>query len=141
MKFRLFQILFILLLSACSTSFKDKNRELISNLEGVWDEVSENRCKEGFKTIEFSDDGNKLFILYSEAGYIEGGESRKIFEYEVLNFSNNRVRMILKDDPRLDSSGNPVVWHLVTKTKDTFCWGRDDWPLESCTPLRFRCET
>lgn len=141
MNLRPFIIVFTTLISACSISLKDQNNELVSNLEGNWDEVHENACAEGFRTIKFSDDGKRLFITFSDVGYIQGDESRKIFKYKILDYSSDRIRMLLEDEPRLDSAENPVVWHLVAKSKNTYCWGRDDWPLGSCTPARYRCET
>lgn len=80
-----------------------------------------------------------LFITYSDVGYVQGNESRKIFKYNILNYSNDRIRMTLEDEPRLDFEGNPVVWHLKTTSPNTFCWGRDDWRIDECTPPRYRC--
>ncbi len=46
---------------------------------------------------------------------------------------------LIVGETRLTDAGEPVVWDLVLKSEDSFCWDRTDWEQGGCTKNNARC--
>ena len=112
--------------------------DVFSALAGTWDEVHANSCKNSH-VISFDDKKTAMFVTYVEQGWVTEDDGRKVFRYEILSAAQHSLRVQLENEPRLDGDGKPVVWHITTIDRHTYCWGRDDWPQGACTPPRKRC--
>lgn len=113
---------------------------IFSTLTGTWDDEDSSTC-ELSRAISFSDDGKLMIATYLDIGYTSESDGRKQFIYDVLAVSESAVTVVLENEERLDANGDPVVWIVRLIDENTFCWGREDWPDDSCTPPRMRCDT
>jgi len=131
--------LILALLSGCVTGSAIDRPSIFSTLTGKWDTDNPPTC-ESYRAISFSDDGKTITVSYPDNGYASEFDARSKFEYDILDVNESWLRMALQNEQRLDADGKPVVWVLKLVDENTFCWGRDDWPSDGCTPPRFRCE-
>lgn len=111
---------------------------MLATLNGTWNESSEAHCSSNYHTIAFS--GSVLKIKYVEKGYISETDGRQTLKYNILNANDKLLRVQLIDETRLDSKGKAVVWHIKSIGTEQYCWGRDDWAQNECTPPRYKCK-
>ena len=124
--------------AGCASHPKSQTSDVFEQLAGKWSEESAN-CKNPH-TLTFGDNNRTMLIEYAEIGWVTENDSRKAFRYRILGIERSALRVQLENEPRLDDQGRPVVWHIVAVDAETYCWGRDDWPEDGCTPPRKRCE-
>jgi hypothetical protein len=68
------------------------------------------------------------------------GEVESEARYRIVSQSGSALRMQMEGETRETDGGSPVVWDLVMRSEDEYCWRRTDWPYRACTaPIR-RCE-
>ena len=82
-----------------------------------------------------------MIISYPDKGYAGDSDVREDFVYSIYEFTDTMIRAQLEDESRLDNSGKPIVWQLHLIDENSYCWSRDDWPADSCTPPRLRCDS
>ena len=131
--------LILALLFGCAVDPTIDRPSIFSTLTGKWDADNPPTC-ESYRAISFSDDGKTMTATYPDTGYASEADARNKFDYEILDVSESWLRMALQNEQRLDADGKPVVWILKLVDENTFCWGRDDWQPDECTPPRFRCD-
>lgn len=138
---KLLGLTFILMagLTGCVSHQASQVPSAFSGLVGNWDEEHPDSCKHPH-VLSFNAEKTMMFVTYADVGWITENDSRKVFNYKILSSNQSALRMQLEHEPRLDKEGKPVVWHVVLLDGDSYCWGRDDWPLGACTPPRKRCE-
>ena len=129
--------LLIILLSGC-TSTPSTDSSMIDTLSGTWDEASDASCSANYHTIAFKD--SVLEVKYVEKGYISENDGREVLKYNILSANKELLRVQLVDETRLDNQGQPVIWHLKLLNTEQYCWGRDDWEKNGCTPPRYKCK-
>jgi hypothetical protein len=129
----------LLLLSGCATITEQPNA-VKSLLKGQWGWSETDECTRNPHTISFSEDGRIMSIEYAAVGYVQSGEARKTFVYDVVAYNHNAVRAALREESRVDAQGQPVVWDLVPIDNNKYCWHRTDWAEGACTAPILRCE-
>lgn len=125
-------------LAACRSNPTPAAPDALSILAGRWDEPAADSCQSPH-VISFDDARTTMLIEYADVGWVTESDSRKVFRYRILDAGPSAIRMQLENEPRLAADGTPVVWRFVVVDADTYCWGRDDWPQDGCTPPRRRC--
>jgi hypothetical protein len=136
MNFRYCFLLFTLYIAGCSST-TNIPPTLVNQLTGNWDEQYEDSCKVNFHSLEVRDSG--LIVKYISEGYVTEDDARQVFRYDILSVEEGFLRVQLENESRLDSGGKAVIWHLKPQGNNQYCWGRDDWPENGCTPVRIRC--
>lgn len=132
-------VLKIVITSALIPCHTAQGQPLNSKFIGTWHSAAAmERCEQNYHTITVQP--NVLTITYVKKGAATEADQRKAFEYKILSADEQFYRLLLKDETRLDEHGKPVVWHLKPLGNNQYCWGRDDWPAEGCTPARHRCK-
>lgn len=128
------------IVSGCASSASQPSSPLFSILEGRWDDDDPTTCQ-SHRTISFAKGNSKMIMSYSPIGYATENDSRKDFVYVIYEVTDTMIRAELEEEQRLDSNGKPVVWQLKLIDESTYCWGRDDWPSDACTPPRWKCKS
>lgn len=126
----------IILLTGCS-SIPERGSSLVDKLSGTWNETSNTVCTDNYHTITFK--GSVLEVKYVEKGYISENDGRQILKYNILSANDELMRVQLVGETRVDKMGKPVVWHIKPLNTEQYCWGRDDWSKNGCTPPRYKC--
>ena len=93
-------------------------------------------CDDNPHTIEFSADGQFMFLRYSQT---VDGEPPPVTKYELLGEGPGFMRMAMKGETRTTDEGEPVKWDMVLLTPDSYCWHRTDWQEGGCTQPAHRC--
>ena len=127
------------LLFGCASSPTMHSPSTFSTLVGNWTTKDPLTC-ESYRAISFSNDRQTMTATFPNVGSVTKTDARRKFEYDILDVHESSLRMALRNEPRLDADGNPVVWVLKLIDENTFCWGRDDWRPDGCTPPRFKCK-
>lgn len=139
---RIFQLVLIgsfTLLAGCSSLPKEQ-RQKISWLEGTWQVPGVESCSAQPRNIHFAPVRSKLYVRYPRGSQtIDGENFKKKWIYLVLSATEDRVRLALQGESRVDASGLPVTWDLRKISPDKFCWRRSDWPFDECTIASTRC--
>ena len=104
---------------------------VLSDGEWGWPE-GENTCPLNPQKLEFSRSGEILTIRWNH--------THDPAVYRVLYNDSDSITMLLNGEDRLTDSGDRVIWQLVVKGADRFCWRRTDWPGYACTPDLQRCD-
>ena len=134
-------ILVVLLATAgCASAPTTPEYEIFGILEGAWDEVDPATCQAS-RVISFSDDWKTLIATFPDGAYFDEDDIRDQLRYRIHDVTESEIRAAMEDETRLDPDGNPVVWRLRLIDSRTFCWGRDDWPENYCTPPRYKCDS
>lgn len=133
-----FTMVVLLAVAGCATAPTPASSPVFDRLLGQWDERGESLC-ESPHVLSFDETKATMLITYADVGWASESDSRKTFRYKILDVAPSSIRVALENESRLDSNGEPVVWHIVIVDDDTYCWGRDDWPIGACTPFRKRC--
>lgn len=107
---------------------------------GVWG-WNIKQCKNNPASISFKNDGSIMYFDTYKGMYL-GDKSKPIkrVEYIITGENKNVLFTSIKGEDRLDKNGRPVSWQLVVKSRDTFCWRRNDWPKNGCTKNLIRCK-
>jgi hypothetical protein len=127
-------------LIGCSTAPSRQPVDLYANLTGSWGEASsDDVCERNPEAITFTADKRYMIVERKIFGCATETDCRKTFKYEVLGHTDRYIRVAMENESRVDDDGHPVIWHIVPLDHNTFCWGRDDWPEDGCTPNRKRC--
>ncbi|QSX38229.1 hypothetical protein [Shewanella sedimentimangrovi] len=132
-------ILFSMIFFAGCSSTPSSDSVIASKLAGTWDETPTSNCGVNYHTISFKD--SMLELKYVEKGYISQDDARQVLRYNILSTEDEFLRVQLVGETRLDNEGHPVVWHIKPRGNDQYCWGRDDWPKDGCTPPRYKCNS
>jgi hypothetical protein len=130
-------IVVMFVLHGCSMHSSPSIRKDIPGTWG-WESIPDG-CGAAAQTMRFSEDRNRMF-LSSKAPMEVGGSQVNEVEYQILNELTTVMRMRITGESRKTESGKSVVWDLVLKDKDTFCWRRTDWSASGCTANLKRCE-
>jgi hypothetical protein len=128
----------LLLASGCSSTPPASIRTDISGKWG-WVGTLPDSCGVNAEHYAFSEDGREL-LLTREEPIDFGGKQLSEFHYEILAESRRIMRMRILGEYRRTSSGQPVVWDLVLKSRNRFCWHRTDWQSQTCTSDILRCD-
>ena len=113
------------------------NDYLLRNLSGEWIENETESCSAEFHSISFNN--NIMSIEYSDLGYFDESEGQKILDYKIIEFLPYFIRVQLIGETRKDKNGESVIWHIGLRNDGNYCWSRDDWPKNSCTSPRLKC--
>lgn len=102
--------------------------------EGVWGwPEGENTCPLNPQRLEFSTDNETVTFRWDH--------THDPAVYRILYHDSSSITMLLVGEDRLTDSGDSVVWQLLVKGEDRFCWRRTDWPSYACTPDLQKCES
>ena len=106
---------------------------------GTWGFEKEGAsCEDNPHTIEFSADGQFMFLRYSRS---VDGEPPPITKYELLGEGPGFMRMAMEGETRTTDEGQPVKWDMVLLAPDSYCWHRTDWQEGGCTQPASRCSS
>lgn len=130
--------LFAATIVGCTAAPAIKDASIYDRLPGRWDTVHEESCS-NYHELSFDAARKTMFNTYADMGWVTEDDGRKVMRYTILDDDKGYLRVALENETRLDEEGRPVIWHVVLVDDDTYCWGRDDWPPGSCTPVRKRC--
>lgn len=129
-------ILGVIFLQGCA-----HNLSIRDDLPGTWGWAhSEHRCDSGSTKYSFSEDGRQLYASSPGPMYLDENTRADDSIYEIIDELPTVMRMRIIGEVRKTDQGQLVVWDLVLKDKDTFCWHRTDWPAGACTKNLTRCE-
>ena len=123
--------------------------EIIENIEGTWgipydaldDEDVTIRCNRSPITIRLTEDDG---VLKYEAWQLGDDYINRAQVQTVVRTDGSIAPFILlryEGEERLTDSGEPVQWRLAMTDLDSFFWQRTDWPPNSWTAGRVRCQT
>ena len=137
--FRLLLLVIVALQAGCS-SLPEGQRRHVAWLEGTWEVPGIESCAALPRNVQFAPLRSKLYITYPHDSTNSDGESFQTkWVYRVLSATEERIRVSLMGEDRLDPSGLPVTWDIRKLSPDQYCWRRSDWPFEECTVARTRC--
>ncbi len=132
-------LLTALALQAGCSSLPELQRRSVTWIEGTWEVAGVETCSALPVNIHFAPASSKLFMTYPGNRTNADGESfKKNWVYRVLSATDDRIRVWLAGEDRVDASGLPVTWDIRKITNDEFCWRRSDW-IQACTVSRTRC--
>lgn len=116
-----------------SPTFADDLSGMAQSLErSIWGwTTADSLCVDRVRRFDFNSD------LTEMKNFLSGHDEPSV--YELLAYKKGSITMQIYGEERLDPDGNPVIWELVFKGPDTFCWHRLDWPEGACTPDLVRC--
>lgn len=104
---------------------------------GTWGfEMEGASCEDNPHTIEFSADGQFMFLRYSKS---VDGEPPTITKYKLLGEGPGFMRMAMEGETRTTDEGDLVKWDMVLLDPDSYCWHRTDWQGGGCTQPANRC--
>ena len=63
----------------------------------------------------------------------------EVTTYVIQKYDRGSVTGAIIGETRLTDDGVPVVWDLVLKSENSFCWHRTDWNDGACTKDKLRC--
>jgi hypothetical protein len=112
----------------------------VSLLSGSWGFTEgEDTCSANPHEISFSQD--RMFLDVQTRVPIEGarGRTESEFRYRILSYTGSSIRLELEGETRKTKAGEPVVWDLILRGSDEYCWQRSDWPRGACTKPVVRC--
>lgn len=106
---------------------------------GTWGfDVEGASCEDNPHTIEFSADGQFMFLRYSKS---VDGEAPPVTKYELLGEGPGFMRMAMEGETRTTDEGDLVKWDMVLLAPDSYCWHRIDWQEGGCTQPAHRCSS
>ncbi|MFC3150036.1 hypothetical protein ACFOEK_03265 [Litoribrevibacter euphylliae] len=111
------------------------------HLPGKWDwQTLEDSCGSTAQTYSFSKDGQRIILTAPSPLTLDGTSELNQVVYEIIDERPSVMRMKVIGETRTTENGAPVVWDLILKDKNTFCWHRTDWPAGTCTQDLNKCE-
>lgn len=111
------------------------------DLPGTWVwSNTESTCESGAQKYVISGDGSQVFVSItgSTIALDETTQAERLV-YDIIREAPRVMRMKIIGESRKTDDGKVVVWDLVLKSKDSFCWHRTDWPNEACTRVLNKC--
>lgn len=84
-------------------------------------------------TIKFTDNNTTAVFTREKPIKNQDGKFEDFYSYKVLSHDENTITMFLSGETRKTESGDLVIWILVLKDPDVYCWRRTDWKPTSCT--------
>ncbi len=143
MRHTFFALFVVAIASGCASARRSADSAVSDRLVGVWADFPE-QCATNPESIEFTPDGEFMIVTRAKLGWATKTDSRKVFRYRILSRHATYLRVALENESRLDEQGRPVIWHIISVDKTTYCWGRDGRPDldQNCPALfsRVRCE-
>jgi len=113
-------------------------REIVT---GAW-VVDIQDCEKSPPFYSFSKNGLIMYVDSDEGVYLsDKNKLNNRLIYNVISESENIIRTSIEGEDRFTDSGKAVLWDLVVKDKNHFCWHRADWPLGSCTKTLTKCKS
>ena len=119
-------LVFLILVIAVNCTTENKSGELPMYLEGSW---GWGECENNKHKIKYSP--NKEFLEFNT----EDGSYR----YYIAGMEEKGFKVVMLNEDRYDSNGNPVYWYIVFDGEDTYYWLRSDrkeddlrGPIERC---------
>lgn len=130
----------VFIVSGC-TSTPTVERPLREVVTGQWGWTAE-ECRKSPKSISFSSDGGLMYYQSTPgaSGLLLGDQVLDKVTYQILGEGRRVLRTIIEGETRKTESGNVVMWDLVLRSNDSFCWHRTDWAANACTRPVSRCD-
>ena len=97
-------------------------------------------CAANPHEVSFSADRRRAAFVWSEPMINYEGEWDTEGLYDVLGHGEDFIVLALDGESRRTRDGRPVVWVLrLIDGGSRYCWGRTDWPAETCIDRYARC--
>lgn len=105
-----------------------------------WQHSKHAGCDSNPHVISFSEDRTEMILTTAHPEMTVHGMARTS-RYRIYSDSPH-LRMFLEGETRRDpATGALVLWDLVMKSPDKYCWHRSDWQPDACTESIVRCRT
>jgi hypothetical protein len=135
---KLFVYLIVMLISGCAIN---TNPVVRKDLPGWWGwSGSDDICNEIVAKYSFSEDGMRVLVHTPNGASFGEGAPQKDLAYVIESEISHVLRIKGVGEERRTDNGKLVVWDLVMKDSDTFCWHRTDWKATNCTKDFVRCD-
>ncbi len=111
-------------------------------MAGEWESVdgSNNTCAANPARLSVQRGPDHVIFDWPEPFAVYDGSIRDRVDYDILEERPDALVLRLEGETRRTDDGDMVVWLLrPNAARDTFCWGRTDWPVIRCEHPYRRC--
>jgi len=123
----------LLSFGAVGANAEEKN-DIFSKVVGTWEWADRvGTAESNPHTIKFVDENKAAVFSLANPIKSQDGTTKRSYTYKVLYSGEHSITMFLDGETRKTDAGDLVIWVLMLKTPDVYCWRRTDWPPQGCT--------
>jgi hypothetical protein len=111
-------------------------------MEGNWESVdgSDNTCAANPARLTVERGPDHVIFDWPEPFAVYDGSIRNRVDYDILEERPDALVLRLEGETRRTEGGDRVIWLMrPDAARDSFCWGRTDWPVIRCEHPYRRC--